>query len=38
MFLRENIDYRVVQALMTLYDKESTMPDRLYILQDKDYM
>ena len=38
MFLRENIDYRVLQALMTLYDKRSTMPDPNHILQDKDYM
>ncbi|MEX2170510.1 MAG: DUF1559 domain-containing protein [Pirellulales bacterium] len=38
IFLRQDIDYRVYQALMTLFDKRSNMDLPSMILQDKDYL
>ena len=38
IFLRQDIDYRVYQALMTLFDKRSRMDAPGMILQDKDYL
>jgi hypothetical protein len=38
IFLRQDIDYRVYQALMTLFDKRSNMDVPDMILEDKDYL
>lgn len=35
MFLRQDIDYRVYIALMTLHDRKSDSPDRFFQLEDK---
>ena len=35
-FLNQNIAYHVYQSLLTLYDKKSDMPHRLYVLQQND--
>jgi prepilin-type N-terminal cleavage/methylation domain-containing protein/prepilin-type processing-associated H-X9-DG protein len=37
VFLRENIDYQVYIALMTMNEKQSASPDPAFILQDKHY-
>lgn len=38
MFLRESIDYKVLRALMTLYESKSDSPDPDYVLSDSDFM
>jgi hypothetical protein len=36
LFLRENIDYKVYRALMTLFDKQSDSPVRHIVVDDAD--
>jgi prepilin-type N-terminal cleavage/methylation domain-containing protein len=38
LFLRENIDYDVYRALMTLFDKESDSPLPDFIVEDQPYL
>jgi prepilin-type N-terminal cleavage/methylation domain-containing protein len=38
LFLRENIDYNVYRALMTLFDKESDSPLKDFIVEDQPYL
>jgi prepilin-type N-terminal cleavage/methylation domain-containing protein len=38
LFLRENIDYNVLRALMTLFDKESDSPFPDIIVEDQPYL
>jgi len=38
LFLRENIDYDVFRALMTLFDKESDSPLPNFIVEDQPYL
>jgi prepilin-type N-terminal cleavage/methylation domain-containing protein len=38
LFLRENIDYNVFRALMTLFDKESDSPLKDFIVEDQPYL
>jgi prepilin-type N-terminal cleavage/methylation domain-containing protein len=38
LFLRENIDYAVFRALMTLFDKESDSPLPDFIVEDQPYL
>ncbi len=38
LFLRENIDYDVFRALMTLFDKESDSPHKDFIVEDQPYL
>jgi prepilin-type N-terminal cleavage/methylation domain-containing protein len=38
LFLRENIDYNVFRALMTLFDKESDSPHPDFIVEDQPYL
>jgi prepilin-type N-terminal cleavage/methylation domain-containing protein len=37
MFLRQDIDYRVLRALMTPNDRKSTSPEPRIVLEDSDY-
>jgi prepilin-type N-terminal cleavage/methylation domain-containing protein len=38
LFLRENIDYDVFRALMTMYDKESDSPLPDFVVEDQPYL
>jgi hypothetical protein len=38
LFLRENVDYKVFRALMTLFDKESNSPFPDIIVEDQPYL
>jgi hypothetical protein len=38
LFLREDIDYKVYRALMTLSEKQSNSPDRNIIMNDQSYL
>jgi prepilin-type N-terminal cleavage/methylation domain-containing protein/prepilin-type processing-associated H-X9-DG protein len=37
LFLRENIDYQVYIALMTLHERQSDAPNRQFMLEDKHF-
>jgi prepilin-type N-terminal cleavage/methylation domain-containing protein len=38
IFLRENVDYKVFRALMTLFDKKSDSPDKNIVLEEQPYL
>ena len=38
IFLRENVDYKVFRALMTLYDKKSDSPNKDIVLEEQPYL
>jgi prepilin-type N-terminal cleavage/methylation domain-containing protein len=38
LFLRENIDYKVFRALMTMFDKQSDSPYKDFVVEDQPYL